>query len=62
MSDYREAGIKCDEHIEAFSLADLAHHEPIRTHPQSLLNQPTQGNFPFALQIRLPALQPHDVP
>ena len=55
-------GIQGDQHVQALGLPDLAHHQPVGAHAQGLLDQPAHGNFAFALQVWLPALQPHNVP
>ena len=57
-----QAGIQGDQHVQALGLPDLAHHQPVGAHAQGLLDQPAHGDFAFALQVGLPALQPHDVP
>ena len=36
-------------------------HQPVRPHPQGFLDEPAQRDFAFAFQVRLPALQAHNV-
>jgi hypothetical protein len=52
----RQPGVERDEQVERLGLAHLADHEPVRAHPQSLLDQAPQGDLAGTLEARLAAL------
>jgi hypothetical protein len=56
-----KARVQRNQHVETLGLPNLSDNQPVRPHPEGFLDEAPQRYFAVPFEIRLPALQAHDV-